>query len=91
MDVLINLFVNGILIGMFIFLLVLGFLFIFGLMSVLNFVYGGLFVWGVFIGVWLFNMIGSYILVLVGVVVMGMFLGFILERFFIRLVYGNYV
>lgn len=57
---------------------------IFGLMSVLNFAHGGLFAWGAFTGVWLFNMTGSYILALVGAVAMGMFLGFILERFLIR-------
>ena len=56
---------------------------IFGLMSVLNFAHGGLFAWGAFTGVWLFNMTGSYILALVGAVAMGMFLGFILERFLI--------
>ena len=64
---------------------------IFGLMSVLNFAHGGLFAWGAFTGVWLFNMTGSYILALVGAVAMGMFLGFILERFLIRPVYGNHV
>ena len=91
MDVLINLFVNGISTGMLIFLLASGLSLIFGLMSVLNFAHGGLFAWGAFTGVWLFNMTGSYILALVGAVAMGMFLGFILERFLIRPVYGNHV
>ncbi|OPA23233.1 branched-chain amino acid ABC transporter permease [Bacillus cereus] len=91
MDVLINLFVNGISTGMLIFLLASGLSLIFGLMSVLNFAHGGLFAWGAFTGVWLFNVTGSYILALVGAVAMGMFLGFILERFLIRPVYGNHV
>ena len=73
------------------FLLASGLSLIFGLMSVLNFAHGGLFAWGAFTGVWLFNMTGSYILALVGAVAMGMFLGFILERFLIRPVYGNHV
>ena len=91
MDVLINLFVNGVSTGMLIFLLASGLSLIFGLMSVLNFAHGGLFAWGAFTGVWLFNMTGSYLLALIGAVAMGMFLGFILERFLIRPVYGNHV
>ena len=46
---------------------------------------------GAFTGVWLFNMTGSYVLALIGAIAMGMFLGFILERFLIRPVYGNHV
>ncbi|MEY8346950.1 branched-chain amino acid ABC transporter permease [Bacillus cereus] len=91
MDVLVNLFVNGVSTGMLIFLLASGLSLIFGLMSVLNFAHGGLFAWGAFTGVWLFNMTGSYMLALIGAVVMGMFLGFVLERFLIRPVYGNHV
>lgn len=73
------------------FLLASGLSLIFGLMSVLNFAHGGLFAWGAFTGVWLFNMTGSYVLALIGAIAMGMFLGFILERFLIRPVYGNHV
>ena len=91
MDVLINLFVNGVSTGMLIFLLASGLSLIFGLMSVLNFAHGGLFAWGAFTGVWIFNMTGSYLLALIGAIAMGMFLGFILERFLIRPVYGNHV
>ncbi|PFY92650.1 branched-chain amino acid ABC transporter permease [Bacillus pseudomycoides] len=91
MDVLVNLFVNGVSTGMLIFLLASGLSLIFGLMSVLNFAHGGLFAWGAFTGVWLFNMTGSYVLALIGAILMGMFLGFVLERFLIRLVYGNHV
>ena len=36
-------------------------------------------------------MTGSYVLALIGAIAMGMFLGFILERFLIRPVYGNHV
>ena len=39
------------------FLLASGLSLIFGLMSVLNFAHGGLFAWGAFTGVWLFNMV----------------------------------
>ncbi|CAI8919231.1 MULTISPECIES: branched-chain amino acid ABC transporter permease [Bacillus] len=91
MDVLVNLFVNGVSTGMLIFLLASGLSLIFGLMSVLNFAHGGLFAWGAFTGVWLFNMTGSYVLALIGAILIGMFLGFVLERFLIRPVYGNHV
>ncbi|PEE42365.1 branched-chain amino acid ABC transporter permease [Bacillus pseudomycoides] len=91
MDVLVNLFVNGVSTGMLIFLLASGLSLIFGLMSVLNFAHGGLFAWGAFTGGWLFNMTGSYVLALIGAILMGMFLGFVLERFLIRPVYGNHV
>ena len=91
MDVLVNLFVNGVSTGMLIFLLAAGLSLIFGLMSVLNFAHGGLFAWGAFTGVWLFNMTGSYVLALIGAILIGMFLGFVLERFLIRPVYGNHV
>jgi len=90
-DVLVNLFVNGVSTGMLIFLLAAGLSLIFGLMSVLNFAHGGLFAWGAFTGVWLFNMTGSYVLALIGAILIGMFLGFVLERFLIRPVYGNHV
>jgi len=90
-DVLVNLFVNGVSTGMLIFLLASGLSLIFGLMSVLNFAHGGLFAWGAFTGVWLFNMTGSYVLALIGAILIGMFLGFVLERFLIRPVYGNHV
>lgn len=91
MDVLINLFVNGVSTGMLIFLLASGLTLIFGLMSVLNFAHGGMFAWGAFMGVWLFHTTGSYVFALVGAIVMGMLLGWTLEKFLIRPVYGNHV
>lgn len=91
MDVLVNLFVNGVSTGMLIFLLASGLTLIFGLMNVLNFAHGGMFAWGAFMGVWLFQTTGSYIFALVGAIVMGMLLGWTLEKFLIRPVYGNHV
>ncbi|SFI06646.1 MULTISPECIES: branched-chain amino acid ABC transporter permease [unclassified Bacillus (in: firmicutes)] len=91
MDVLVNLFVNGVSTGVLIFLLASGLTLIFGLMDVLNFAHGGLFAWGAFTGVWLFQVTGSFMFALLGAIVIGMFLGLILERFLIRPVYGNHV
>jgi len=62
MDVIINLLVNGISTGLLIFLLAAGLTLIFGLMDVLNFAHGGLFVWGAFMGAWVFNETGNFLL-----------------------------
>ena len=62
MDLLISLVINGLATGMLIFLLAAGLTLIFGLMSVLNFAHGGLFIWGAYTGVWVFQMSNSFIL-----------------------------
>lgn len=91
MDTLLNLFVNGLSTGMLIFLLASGLTLIFGLMSVLNFAHGGFFAWGAFIGVWLFTMTNNFLLSLSGSIIVGMVLGWVVERLLIRPVYGNHV
>lgn len=91
MEVFINLLVNGVSTGMLIFLLAAGLTLIFGLMSVLNFAHGGLFVWGAFTGAWVFKETNSFIAAIVGAIVIGMILGWVLERFLIRPVYGDHV
>ncbi|UKS64009.1 branched-chain amino acid ABC transporter permease [Rossellomorea marisflavi] len=91
MDVIINLLVNGISTGLLIFLLAAGLTLIFGLMDVLNFAHGGLFVWGAFMGAWVFNGTGNFFLSVAAAILIGMVLGLVLERFLIRPVYGNHV
>ncbi|KQU59621.1 branched-chain amino acid ABC transporter permease [Rossellomorea marisflavi] len=91
MDVIINLLVNGISTGLLIFLLAAGLTLIFGLMDVLNFAHGGLFVWGAFMGAWVFNETGNFLLSVAAAILIGMVLGLVLERFLIRPVYGNHV
>ncbi|KMK93786.1 branched-chain amino acid ABC transporter permease [Rossellomorea marisflavi] len=91
MDVIINLLVNGISTGLLIFLLAAGLTLIFGLMDVLNFAHGGLFVWGAFMGAWVFNETGDFLLSVAAAILIGMVLGLVLERFLIRPVYGNHV
>ncbi len=51
MDLIISLIINGLATGMLIFLLAAGLTLIFGLMDVLNFAHGGLFVWGAYTGI----------------------------------------
>ncbi|MGN7456839.1 branched-chain amino acid ABC transporter permease [Paenibacillus pasadenensis] len=91
MNSLLNLIVNGLATGMLVFLLAAGLTLIFGLMSVLNFAHGGLFAWGAYGGVWLYGLTGSFAAALAGAVVIGMLLGWVMERVVIRPVYGNHV
>ncbi len=91
MEVAVNLLVNGLATGILIFLLASGLTLIFGLMDVLNFAHGGIFAWGAYTGVWLFHETGSFAISLLGAIAMGMLIGWILERFLIRPVYGNHI
>lgn len=91
MNDVLNLFVNGLATGMLIFLLASGLTLIFGLMSVLNFAHGGFFVWGAFVGVWLYNLVNSLLISFLGAVIIGMAIGWLIERVLIRPVYGNHL
>ena len=87
MDVLINLFVNGISTGMLIFLLASGLSLIFGLMSVLNFAHGGLFAWGAYSGLWIYQQTGSFVIGIIGAIMTGFILGILTEKWIIKPVY----
>ncbi|WP_075981830.1 branched-chain amino acid ABC transporter permease [Bacillus massilinigeriensis] len=91
MDGFVNLTINGLSTGMLIFLLASGLSLIFGLMSVLNFAHGGLFAWGAFTSVWLYRMTENFLISIIGAVLIGMLLGWFLEKVLIRPVYGNHV
>ncbi|MGJ9458394.1 branched-chain amino acid ABC transporter permease [Oceanobacillus sp. CF4.6] len=91
MDLIISLTVNGLATGMLIFLLAAGLTLIFGLMSVLNFAHGGLFIWGAYTGVWSFQMTGSFIVGIIAAIITGLLLGLVTERLIIRPVYGNHI
>lgn len=91
MELLINLFVNGLATGMLIFLLAAGLTLIFGLMDVLNFAHGGLFAWGAFSGVWFYGWTNSFTIAILGAILTGIVLGFITEKVIIKPVYGNHV
>ena len=84
-----NLAINGLSTGMLIFLLAVGLSLIFGLMDVLNFAHGGLFVWGAFFGVWCYQQTGSFWLGILGAILIGLLLGWVMERLIIKPVYGN--
>ena len=91
MDLFFNLTLNGLATGMLIFLLAAGLTLIFGLMDVLNFAHGGLFAWGAYSGTWIYASTGSFSIGILGAVVTGMLLGWIIEKWIIKPVYGNHV
>lgn len=91
MDVLVNLLVNGLATGMLLFLLAAGLTLIFGLMDVLNFGHGALFAWGAYTGAWMFGLTGSFLLAIASAILAGIILGWIMERWIIRPVYGNHL
>ncbi|MFC0211431.1 branched-chain amino acid ABC transporter permease [Paenibacillus chartarius] len=91
MDTIASLVINGLATGMLIFLLAAGLTLIFGLMDVLNFGHGGLFAWGAYAGVWIYTSTGSFLAGVIGAVIIGAGLGYVMERVVIRPVYGSHV
>lgn len=91
MDLFFNLLINGLATGMLIFLLAAGLTLIFGLMDVLNFAHGGLFVWGAYAGIFAYSWSGSFLVGILGAIVTGLVFGWITEKLIITPVYGNHV
>ncbi|SOC37580.1 branched-chain amino acid ABC transporter permease [Ureibacillus acetophenoni] len=91
MDLIFSLIINGLATGMLIFLLASGLTLIFGLMHVLNFAHGGLFVWGAYAGVFSYAYSGSFIVGIIVAILTGLVFGFITEKLIITPVYGNLV
>lgn len=91
MDLTISLIINGLATGMLIFLLAAGLTLIFGLMDVLNFAHGGLFVWGAYTGVFTYAYTESFLIGITVAILTGIVFGFIMEKLIITPVYGNHV
>lgn len=89
MDVVVNLTLSGLSTGMMIFLVASGLSLIFGLMGVLNFAHGSLFMWGAYSGVWVYFQTQSFILAIVSSIVAGITIGYLAERIVVRRVYGK--
>ncbi|AMX83409.1 ABC transporter permease [Geobacillus subterraneus] len=90
MDIVFSLIINGLATGMLLFLLAAGLSLIFGLMDVLNFAHGALFLWGAYAGVWVYTLTDHFLLGILAAVAAGAVLGALLERFIILPVYGNH-
>ena len=91
MELIISLIINGLATGMLIFLLAAGVTLIFGLMDVLNFAHGGLFVWGAYTGIFAYASTNSFTIGIIIALLTGAILGFMTEKLIITPVYGNHV
>lgn len=91
MDTFVNLFTNGVATGMAVFLLAVGLSIIFGLMGVLNFAHGAVFMWGAYVGATVFTHTQSFGLALLAAVLAGAVIGIVIERLAISRVYGNHI
>jgi branched-chain amino acid transport system permease protein len=89
MNILIQIIVYGLSLGMLFFLLSSGFSLIFGLMDVLNFAHGSMFMWGCYIGYLLSSLSGSFLIGLIGAAVSIGVMGLLMERFLIKPLHGN--
>lgn len=91
MDILVNITINGLATGMLIFLLAAGLTLIFGLMDILNFAHGALFLWGAYVGIWTYGQTHNFVIGMLAAIISGALLGYLLERFIIKPVYGNHI
>lgn len=89
MHIFIMLLINGLAEGALIFLMAAGLSIILGLLGVVNFTHGTLFIWGGYVSIWTFSLTGSFIIAVASAIVAGIIMGLIFERLFIRPVYGN--
>lgn len=85
----ITLIFNGISEGSLIFLMASSLSIILGLMGVVNFAHGTLFLWGGYVFTWMYNMTGQWLLSILAAVVVGFAFGLLFEKLFISRVYGN--
>jgi branched-chain amino acid transport system permease protein len=80
---------TGLVIGMIFVLLAIGLSLIFGLMTVVNFAHGSLYMLGAYFGVFLLGFTGNFWLGLILAPLMVGTLGLLIERFLIRRLYGR--
>jgi len=85
----ITLLISGISEGAYIFLMASSLSVILGLLGVVNFAHGTLFLWGAYAFRWVYIGTGSWPLGLVSAAVAGFLLGMLFEKVFISRVYGN--
>ncbi len=91
MDIFVNLTVAGLATGMMYYLLSSGLSLVYGLMGVLNFAHGTVFMYGCYAGVFAFNKTGSFTIGLAAALLTGAVVGWVMEKLVISRVYGNHV
>ncbi len=89
MDVFFMLLINGLAEGALIFLMASGLSIILGLMGVVNFTHGTLFIWGGYIYISTYNRTQSFLLAVLAAMAAVFVLGAVFEKLFVSRVYGN--
>ena len=89
MHIFIMLLVNGLAEGALIFLMAAGLSIILGLVGVVNFAHGTLFIFGGYMSIWVYGLTESFPTALLAALVAGLIMGAVFERFFIKPVYGK--
>lgn len=84
-----NLVLNGISLGMLLFLIASGLSMIFGLMNVLNLAHGSVFMWGTYVGLTFYRLSDSFVVALLAGTAAGALLGVVIERLFFRPLYSR--
>src|ERR1700730_13549481 len=82
---------GGLIIGMLLFLVAAGLTLIFGVLKVINFTHGSLYMLGAYFALTIFQLTGSYTLTILGAGAATALVGLVFERLFISRVYGQNV
>jgi branched-chain amino acid transport system permease protein len=80
---------NGVQFGVFLFLISAGLTLVFGIMNMVNLAHGSLFMMGAYIGSWVFQMTGSFLLAIVVAIPFSLVLGIVLEFLALRTLYAR--
>lgn len=91
LPLLVNLILNGIVLGTLYFLTASGLSLIFGLMHVLNLAHAALFAWGAYVALATYTKTGSFALSLLAGLAMGAIIGAVIEIGFVRPFYGDHM
>lgn len=91
MDIFINLTVSGMATGMMYYLIAAGLTLVFGLMGVLNFAHGNIFMFGAYAGGMAFVATGNFVIALIVAFLTGGIVGWLMEKTLLRKYYGNHM
>jgi len=91
MDIFVNLTVSGLATGMMYYLIASGLTLVFGLMGVLNFAHGNIFMWGAYAGGMTYVATGNFLIALIVACATGGIVGWLMERTLLRKFYGDHM
>ena len=80
---------NGLQLGLMLFLLAAGLTLVFGVMDMINLAHGSLYMVGAFLAAWLVNLTGSFLLGALGAIVLTALFGMLLEATLLRTLYAR--